>query len=218
MLTATATCPDGKVLLGGGADITADIEEQRYRIHLISSYPSSTNEWTAVAGVNSGVGGGDVTVQAFVLCSPTATAEATPVPTPSPTPTPIPTPTPTPTQAEPLQIVINCAPASQGTKDEIASRWRPDFPDPPWLFGEAWEVDGYISARVTTPYYDNIATWQRGTGPDEGQYFSIPQTLARAATDWPPLTFWDPHPFQWLQYPGLYSKLCALEGQGYPWR
>jgi hypothetical protein len=72
LMTATATCPDGKVLLGGGAQITDSSEtgDTNDRVVLRSSYPSSTTEWTATAVVIDQIYGfRTVTVQAFALCS-----------------------------------------------------------------------------------------------------------------------------------------------------
>jgi len=69
--TATATCPAGKMVLGGGAQVTVSIANESYRGGLVSSYPSSASIWTAVGMVlNSDLAAGTtLTVQAYALCS-----------------------------------------------------------------------------------------------------------------------------------------------------
>ena len=70
LVTATATCPAGKVLLGGGAVITTTVA-QKERALLVSSYPSSTTVWTAigVVGIAALGAGNTMTVTAYALCS-----------------------------------------------------------------------------------------------------------------------------------------------------
>jgi hypothetical protein len=70
LVTATATCPAGKVLLGGGAQVTTT-SANADRAVLVSSYPSSATVWTAVAVVNQGAlgVGRTMTVQAYALCN-----------------------------------------------------------------------------------------------------------------------------------------------------
>lgn len=68
LATATATCPAGKVLLGGGAQVTNDTFASD--VALLSSYPSGGNSWTAVGVVTVGViGTTNITVQAYVVCT-----------------------------------------------------------------------------------------------------------------------------------------------------
>lgn len=69
-VTATATCPSGSVLLGGGASVTTTAA-QKERAQLVASYPSSTTTWSAVGVVAiSALGGGQtMTVTAYALCS-----------------------------------------------------------------------------------------------------------------------------------------------------
>jgi hypothetical protein len=70
LVTATATCPAGTVLLGGGASVTTT-QAQKERAQLVSSYPSSTTTWTAIGVVAIGNlnGGNTMTVTAYALCS-----------------------------------------------------------------------------------------------------------------------------------------------------
>jgi hypothetical protein len=66
-VTATATCAVGKVLLGGGAQVTTSAGTGAV---LQSSYPSSTTAWTAVGEVTTALAPGDTfTVTAYALCS-----------------------------------------------------------------------------------------------------------------------------------------------------
>jgi hypothetical protein len=67
-VTATAACPSGSVLLGGGAQATTT--GSTGRAALSSSYPSSTTVWTAVGVVTRAPGPGNrMTVTAYALCS-----------------------------------------------------------------------------------------------------------------------------------------------------
>ena len=70
LTTATATCPAGTVLLGGGAQITTTAT-QKDRAELVSSYPSATDTWTAIGVVAIAAlpFGRTMTVTAHALCS-----------------------------------------------------------------------------------------------------------------------------------------------------
>jgi hypothetical protein len=69
--TATADCPAGKVVLGGGAQVTVSVAGESYRGGLVASYPSSATTWTGIGMVlNSDLAGGTtLTVTAYALCS-----------------------------------------------------------------------------------------------------------------------------------------------------
>jgi hypothetical protein len=70
LITATVACAGTSVILGGGARVTVSFAGQDGRVSLRSSYPSSATQWTAVAVVGVGLGGGrTVTVTPYVLCS-----------------------------------------------------------------------------------------------------------------------------------------------------
>jgi hypothetical protein len=66
-VTGTASCPAGKLLVGGGGRTSAT---NTGRAALQASYPSSTTTWTAIAILTAGNlgGGGSLTVQAYAIC------------------------------------------------------------------------------------------------------------------------------------------------------
>jgi hypothetical protein len=64
--TATAACPDGTVLLGGGAEVAHPHDVITV---LDSSFPSSTTVWTATAVALLLARHDSVTVTAYALCS-----------------------------------------------------------------------------------------------------------------------------------------------------
>jgi len=69
--TSSATCPAGKILLGGGGRVTqSDAATQEAKIALVESYPSTSTTWTAVGVANANITSNTtVTVQAFAVCS-----------------------------------------------------------------------------------------------------------------------------------------------------
>ena len=69
LITASVSCPAGKVLLGGGAQITTTAA-QKSRAVLVSSYPSGATAWTAIGVAAAALGAGQtMTVTAFVVCT-----------------------------------------------------------------------------------------------------------------------------------------------------
>jgi hypothetical protein len=119
--TATAVCPAGTQMLGGGYSTdetvngTSGLQPQQ-GYHMRGSYPSTgsatpptdvadgtTNPsaWSALlqAGGQNLPTGSSVQLHAFAVCAqPAVMPTPTPTQTPTPTPTPTQTPTPTPTQ------------------------------------------------------------------------------------------------------------------------
>ena len=71
LITATASCAPGKMLLGGGARVTTDDAGHAERTVLAGSYPSTATVWTGIGVVTgSNLGNGKhMTVQAFALCN-----------------------------------------------------------------------------------------------------------------------------------------------------
>jgi hypothetical protein len=68
LVSATATCPAGKTLLGGGGRVTKS--GIATAVVLAESYPSASNTWK-VTGTNVAAGGSGekFTVQAYAVCS-----------------------------------------------------------------------------------------------------------------------------------------------------
>jgi hypothetical protein len=67
-VTATATCPQGDIALGGGAQVSAPGTSNK-NVALRSSYPSTNNGWRAVGSVLGPLGTGEqMTVRPYVLC------------------------------------------------------------------------------------------------------------------------------------------------------
>jgi hypothetical protein len=65
---ATASCPTGKVLLGGGANVTGAADVQK-NVMLRSSYPISSSAWRSVAVVMAPLAAGEqVSLHPYVLC------------------------------------------------------------------------------------------------------------------------------------------------------
>jgi hypothetical protein len=63
--TASATCPTGKMALGGGGVVSTN--DTLDKVRLISSYPSASNKWTAVG--SAAVGKGKTwSIRAYAIC------------------------------------------------------------------------------------------------------------------------------------------------------
>lgn len=81
VLVAKTTCPTGKILLSGGAQVSAPGVQADRDVELRSSFPSSTTEWQTVAIVTGSLGTGVVmTMRPYVVCG-----EASPTTTTTPT-------------------------------------------------------------------------------------------------------------------------------------
>ncbi|HSX24233.1 MAG TPA: hypothetical protein VLE74_03985 [Candidatus Saccharimonadales bacterium] len=66
--TSTASCAAGKVVLGGGTQVTTTATPDK--VALTASYPSATNIWTGKATILTNLGNGNtMTVTAYALCS-----------------------------------------------------------------------------------------------------------------------------------------------------
>jgi hypothetical protein len=70
LVTATATCAAGKVVLGGGGHATVSNAALNPYLAFRSSYPSAADTWTAVAVVIASFPPGvSTSVTAYALCS-----------------------------------------------------------------------------------------------------------------------------------------------------
>ncbi|MEN9582597.1 MAG: hypothetical protein RL641_551 [Candidatus Parcubacteria bacterium] len=68
-VTSTATCPAGKVLLGGGAEVVTT-DSGKYKVSVTSSYPSSATVWTAIATEMADLTADKtMTVTAYAVCT-----------------------------------------------------------------------------------------------------------------------------------------------------
>ena len=66
--SATAACTGGRILVGGGAQVTATSGNVG-EIAITASYPSSATVWTATGHEGLGFLVGDWSIQAFALCA-----------------------------------------------------------------------------------------------------------------------------------------------------
>jgi hypothetical protein len=96
VLVAKTSCPAGKILLSGGAQVSAPGLEADRNVELRSSFPFSTTQWQTVAIVTGSLGAGVVmTMKPYVVCG-----EATPATT-STTPSSTTTTSTTPSSTTP---------------------------------------------------------------------------------------------------------------------
>ena len=79
VLVARTSCPAGKVLLSGGAQVSAPGAEADRNVVLRSSFPLSPTEWQTVAMVTGQLGAGvSMTMKPYVICgASTPTSSAT---------------------------------------------------------------------------------------------------------------------------------------------
>ena len=72
LVTATVTCPNGKLLYGGGAELTTTGQLPIRAVALLASYPSSPTTWTATGVVLNGSFGNPRKLQVtpYALCQP----------------------------------------------------------------------------------------------------------------------------------------------------
>lgn len=70
-LPATATCPPGTILLGGGGNVTNSDNSPPHpaRVGIVQSQPSG-NAWTVTGVVTTGLGSSNsMTVTAYAICT-----------------------------------------------------------------------------------------------------------------------------------------------------
>jgi hypothetical protein len=68
----TASCPAGKVLLGGGATLTstASYGNGLGRVDVVASYPSGSTTWTATMLIRSNFSAAsNATITAYAICT-----------------------------------------------------------------------------------------------------------------------------------------------------
>jgi hypothetical protein len=69
-VTATATCPAGKKIVGGGASYTVSNSTQTNRVALVESFPSAARAWAASVRVNQALSSSvTVTVRTYAVCT-----------------------------------------------------------------------------------------------------------------------------------------------------
>ena len=69
VLVAKTSCPAGKILLSGGAQVSAPGVQADRHVELRSSFPFSATQWQTVSIVTGSLGaGGVMTMKPFVVC------------------------------------------------------------------------------------------------------------------------------------------------------
>ena len=82
VLVAKTTCPAGKILLSGGAQVSAPGVLADRNVELRASFPFSTTQWQTVAIVTGRLGTGVVmTMRPYVVCGEATPASVTTTPT-----------------------------------------------------------------------------------------------------------------------------------------
>ena len=82
VLVAKTTCPAGKILLSGGAQVSAPGVLADRNVELRSSFPFSTTQWQTVAIVTGHLGTGVVmTMRPYVVCGEATPKASTTTPT-----------------------------------------------------------------------------------------------------------------------------------------
>jgi Collagen triple helix repeat (20 copies) len=67
--SATATCPAGKKILGGGITITVTVTAQQSRVASRDNFPSASNAWTGTLVITSGLVGASATISVYAVCT-----------------------------------------------------------------------------------------------------------------------------------------------------
>jgi hypothetical protein len=66
--TATASCPAGKIAVGGGAVLNFTTASESGEVNIIASRPTSSLIWSATAAVDNTQDVGTWTITAYVVC------------------------------------------------------------------------------------------------------------------------------------------------------
>jgi Collagen triple helix repeat (20 copies) len=69
VVSATATCPLGKKILGGGVTLTVSIAAQQGRARVRDDYPSAPDAWTGTLVVTAGLVGASATISVYAVCT-----------------------------------------------------------------------------------------------------------------------------------------------------
>ena len=78
VLVARTSCPAGKVLLSGGAQVSAPGAQADRNVVLRSSFPLSPTEWQTVAMVTGQLGAGvSMTMKPYVICGASVPTSST---------------------------------------------------------------------------------------------------------------------------------------------
>jgi hypothetical protein len=67
--SATATCPAGTSILGGGITVTTSVPNQLGRAVPRENYPSAPNAWTGSIVITSGLVGSTATIAVYAVCT-----------------------------------------------------------------------------------------------------------------------------------------------------
>jgi hypothetical protein len=67
--SATATCPAGTSILGGGITVTTSVPNQLGRAVPRKNYPSAPNAWTGSLVITSGLVGSTATITVYAVCT-----------------------------------------------------------------------------------------------------------------------------------------------------
>jgi hypothetical protein len=69
IITATATCPPGTKILGGGISGAVSIANQQSRVAARANFPSGPDQWTGAAIVTSGLVGATASINVYAVCT-----------------------------------------------------------------------------------------------------------------------------------------------------
>jgi Collagen triple helix repeat (20 copies) len=67
--TATATCPAGKRIMGGGVTLSTSVANQLNRAAARENYPSAPNAWTGTLVITSALVGSTATINVYAVCT-----------------------------------------------------------------------------------------------------------------------------------------------------